>query len=102
MKNEEWLEKLKPEELPEPYCTIMTSIGTENTMKLINLYQGTGIYFPKVESILNRIRNRNIKREFNGGNYKELAIKYGLTDRWIRDIVHENILENQIGIFDKE
>lgn len=101
MNEQAWINELKPEELPEPYCTIMTNVGIENTLKIIELYQGTGVYFPKVESMLNKIRDRNIRREFNGGNYKELAIKYGLTERWIREIVHANMLENQTTLFDQ-
>lgn len=100
MNDQAWVNDLKPEELPEPYATIMTNIGIDNTLKIIDLYQGTGVYFPKAESILNKIRDRNIRREFRGGNYKELALKYGLTERWIREIVHANMLENQITLFD--
>lgn len=97
---EEWINDLKPEELPEPYSTIATNIGAENTIKIAKLYQGTGIYFPKLESILNKIRDKNIRKEFDGANYKELAIKYGLTEKWIREIINKDVDENQVNMFE--
>lgn len=97
---EEWIDKLNPKELPEPYGTIATNVGAENAIKIAKLYQGTGVYFPKLESILNKIRDKNIRREFDGGNYKELALKYGLTERWIREIINGNVDENQISLFE--
>lgn len=95
-----WSKNLKPEELPEPYKEMAKNIGIENTLKLVDLYQGAAIYFPKIEKVLIKIRDKNIRKEFNGGNYKELAIKYGLTERWIREIVSSNVLDNQISFND--
>ena len=55
-----------------------------------------------ISSIYQRIRE-----EFDGSNYKELAMRYGLTETWIRSIVLDKIreirekpLEGQMSIFD--
>ena len=34
-----------------------------------------------------------LKEEFDGSNYKELALKYGLTETWIRNIVLDKAKE---------
>jgi len=99
LSNENWLEELKPEELPEPYASIVIKLGIEHTLLLANLYQGTGVYFPKIDKLLAKIRDKKIKREFNGGNYKQLAIKYKLTEQWIREIVDNDHMVDQVSMF---
>ena len=56
-------------------------------------YGGTFIYIPKIESLGRTVRDKMIKEEFDGSNYKELALKYGLTEVWIRNIVSEKAAE---------
>lgn len=36
-----------------------------------------------------KLRNRQIRKNFYGGNYEELAIRYDLTEKQIRIIVHK-------------
>jgi Mor family transcriptional regulator len=97
----EWYEEINPDELPEPYKDMAKVIGMKHTIDLAKMYQGTGFYLPKLDSVLNRIRDKKIKSEFNGGNYKELAIRYGLTERWVRQIVDTSeVIDNQLNLFD--
>lgn len=35
-----------------------------------------------------KLRDQQIRRDFHGGNYEELAIQHGITERQIRTIVH--------------
>ena len=98
----EWYKEINPEELPPAYRDLSKLIGIENTFVVAKHYQGTGLYLPKLDGVLADLRNKKIKREFNGGNYKELAIKYGLTERWVREIVGVNECDNQISIFDTQ
>jgi Mor family transcriptional regulator len=95
-----WSELIDPKELPEPYNYMVTLIGIENTLKIANMYQGTGLYLPKLDSVLTKIRDRNIRKEFNGYNYRELAHKYNLTERWIRELILADHDINQISLFD--
>ncbi len=100
MAENEWYDEISADELPEPYKEIAKAIGMKHTIELAKLYQGTGFYLPKLDGVLNKIRDKKIKNEFNGSNYKELAIKYNLTERWIRQIVdNSNPVENQMTIF---
>lgn len=94
-----WIRELPIEQLPEPYRLIAHETGIENAMILATLFQGTGAYFPKLDTLLSEVRNKKIKEEFDGSNHKELARKYDLTERWIYEIVSTRLNENQISFF---
>ena len=65
------------------------AIGVEATKKLLEIFGGESIYFPKPQSVIRSCRDRRIYQEFNGFNFRELANRYELTTRQIRVIVHE-------------
>lgn len=98
----EWLDEINPDELPEPYRDISKMIGLRNTLKLADKYQGTAIYLPKLDALVRRARDERIRAEFNGGNYRALARKYGLTETWVRQVIAEglNADKNQISMFE--
>ena len=91
---------ITPEELPEPYRTMAYALNVKSALKIAELYQGTGLYFNKLDKTLIRLRDMKIIKEFNGANYKEVAIKYRLTEMRIRQIVSDSRGEDQISIFD--
>lgn len=98
---QEWMKEINPEVLPEPYKKLTSIIGLENTLKLAEEFQGTTLYFAKLDSTLKYLRDEKIREEFNGSNHKELAVKYGLTETWIRKILLEKPEEsNQIRLFE--
>lgn len=82
-------------------------IGMDAFRSLVRAFSGTSIYIPKIESLEKVIRDSRIREEFNGGNYRELALKYGLTETWIRNIVFDKAreikarpIDGQMSIFD--
>lgn len=79
------------------YRKIAEAIGISNLIKLSELIGGTTSYFPKSESFLRPVRDMRIKEEFNGCNHQELAIKYNVTERWVRQLCGEGITEGQIA-----
>lgn len=97
----DWIKELPADQLPEPYRLVAHEIGMESAMLLANLFQGTGTYFPKLDTLLQDLRNKKIRAEFDGKNYKELARKYDLTERWIYEIITQEVNENQISFFDR-
>lgn len=97
---QEWIEDLTPADLPEPYRQMAPIIGMASTVKLAELYGGTGVYFPKVASALRAARDRKICEEFNGGNYKELAQRYNLSEVWIREIIAGPTNKDQLNMFE--
>ncbi len=103
------LDQVQIENLDEEQKTLAELIGLEGFKNLVRAYNGTSIYVPKIESLEKTVRDEHIREEFDGGNYRELALKYGLTEIWIRNIVLEKAreikarpLDGQMSIFDLE
>jgi hypothetical protein len=63
-------------------------IGAEQARKVAAAFAGSALYFPR--SVLIEGKHRDIRREAgNGAGYRDLAEKYGYTERRIRQIVRE-------------
>lgn len=96
-----WIKYLDPEVLPEPYRKLSKMIGLENTLLLAQEFQGTNLYLPKLDSTLKAARDKRIREEFDGQNIKALALKYGLTESWVRQILGGYVADsNQGTLFD--
>ncbi len=78
--------KLKPEHLNGIYAEIANLLGVDVAAQLHRQYRGTQISFP-VELICREYIFDQIKKEYTGTNIRELATKYGYTEKWIRKIV---------------
>lgn len=63
------------------------TVGLEAYRKLVANYGGMSIYINKPETILRDLRNTEICNSFNGFNYRELAKKYHLSEKTVREIV---------------
>lgn len=87
------LDEVQLENLDEEQKTLAELIGLEGFKNLVRAFNGTSIYVPKIESLEKAVRDERIREEFNGGNYRELALKYGLTETWIRNIVLDKAKE---------
>lgn len=99
MEVQSWIvEEIKPEMLPEPYRKLCSVIGVINIISLAELFQGTTVYFPKLDVTLKSIRNARIRAEFNGGNVAELALKYNLTEVWVRNILQDILPDENQGV----
>ena len=99
---------IKPDDLPEECRQIAELIGFDALLKLIQARGGEHVYFPKLESVASAARNRAIRDEFNGRNYRYLAKKHGLTVRWVRVIVsnrksktneQRSAIQSQLSLF---
>lgn len=101
---EDWVNAIAPqvrlEDLPESYQEIARSVGVECALKLSECLGGRGFYFPQLDKILIPMRNKLIRREFNGANHWALARKYHLSERWIREIVEAKTIDNQLDLFE--
>lgn len=82
------------DDLREEQKQIAEVIGVDAYLELTRAFGGTSIYIAKAEEIVKRAdRDRQIREEFNGNNYSQLALKYGLTEVWIRNIVYDKAAE---------
>ena len=98
---EEMTQELETDMLPESgiYRKIADAIGIENLVKLAGIVGGSTIYLPKPDALVRPVRDAHIKAEFTGTNAIELAIKYNVTERWVRQLCGEGHLEGQYSLF---
>ena len=78
------------------------TVGLEAYRKLVANYGGMCIYIYKSETVLRELRNAEICNEFNGFNYRELAKKYNLSEKTVREIVSGKKyiqIDGQMGFF---
>lgn len=54
---------------------------------IVEVAGGTRMTFPDLKFLWRQERNRRIRIEFDGRNYEELGIKYGLKIRRVREIL---------------
>lgn len=78
------------EDLHPAYQQLAGVVGAENAIKLGKELGGEQFYFPKIGTGLAKVRNRKIIAEFKGGNYVELARKYGVTSVYVRNLIKNN------------
>ena len=77
-------------------------VGLETYRKLVANYGGMHVYICKSETILRELRNAEICEKFNGFNYRELAKKYNLSEKTVREIVSskkDEPMDGQISFF---
>lgn len=85
--SEEWLNELTTKDLPDGLLEAAQVVGIKTAFALANHFGGTYYYFPKVDKLLATLRDKKIREEFNGANHRELAMKYKLSETWVRQIV---------------
>ena len=76
------------EDFADIYMEIANAVGAETAIAIYELFKGQQILFPqklyKKEYIY-----RYVKENYNGRNVRELAQKFGYSDRRIRQILSE-------------
>lgn len=78
------------EELPEIYQEIEAILGRDAAWQLAQHLGGQQVYFPYWDKD-HKQRDRSIVRDRAAGmSYCELARKYGLTERRVRDILNSH------------
>jgi len=77
-------------------------IGVHNAEKLVDRFGGQEHFdIPKAEAALRHVRDIEIKRCWPGISQRELALKYRLTERRVREILgSERLGSNQMRLFE--
>lgn len=92
------------EDLPEELREMVDIIGFDNVLALARNYGGGAVYIHEWETVTRGARDRRIRAEFNGANYRDLAQAYGLTVSTIRNIVDNGRVKTtrhvQMGLFE--
>ena len=81
------LRRITIDDVPEEYHELVDVIGLDVFLELCRFVGGSQFYLPAIKSIELAGRNREIQSRFNGGNYKQLAAMFRLSDRQVRKIV---------------
>lgn len=74
--------------IPDNYKEFAEIVGIDALLKLADKYGGTMVYIPLRSRITRLERDRRIKEEFNGGNYRELVRKYNVSESTVRSIIN--------------
>ena len=82
--------KLRVSDLPSQFESIAIEIGIDKIKALFREFGGTSVYFPTEKMIYKEARDREIISEYNGFNHKELAIKYNMSESYIRVIINRH------------
>lgn len=84
-------------------------LGLEAYKRLLLMYAGSTFTVRMPDKITIPIRNKRIRSEFNGYNWGELARKYNLHEKTIRNIVSGEIsriraepMDGQASLFDDD
>ena len=82
--------KLKLSDLPPQFENIAMRLGIEKAKWLFEEFGGTSVYFPTEKMIYKDARDREIISQFNGFNHKELAVKYDMSESYVRAIINRH------------
>ena len=75
------------DDVPEGCRDLLDVFGMDVFIRLIEFCGGSSIYLPSKGSVFRNARNRVIRDEFDGGNFRELSGRFGISDMQIRNIV---------------
>lgn len=81
---------IKCEYLNGAYSELANLLGIEAVLKIHSAYRGQQITFP-VQLFSKEFLKKQIVNEYNGYNIKQLATKYGYSEKWVRQILKEHI-----------
>ena len=81
---------IKCEYLNGAYSELANLSGIEAVLKIHSAYRGQQITFP-VQLFSKEFLKKQIVDEYNGYNIKQLATKYGYSEKWVRQILKEHI-----------
>ena len=81
--------ELRAEHIPEDLYWLYELVGMEHFLQIIDTAGGEFLYFPKRSTLERTLRRQAIAKEYDGSNVRQLARKYGLSDRHIRTILQE-------------
>lgn len=95
---QDFLECVQYEDLDENDQDIADCIGLENFKNLVRTFGGSTISIKVAKNIALDYRNKQICSEFNGGNYKQLARKYNLSENSVYRIIRDHYKSKSKGL----
>lgn len=96
-KDKELLCTLTAKDLQEQHQMVADAIGVDGLIKLCEHFGGSSIYIPQKKELLKNKIYSMIYREYDGGNIKQLAVKYGVSEATVYNIVRERLITRKGG-----
>jgi len=92
------VEGIKKDDLTEAMQELCECIGMQGLINLMKRYGGGFVYVSTIEAAKKDARDREIRRELRAGKgYHQVALKYGLSDSWVRKIANQKT--RQLALF---
>ena len=82
------LEFLTYSDVPDSVKDVVEVIGMDDFKELVKLAGGSNLYIPNESNLIKPIRNRRIREEFKG-SYKDISLKYGISEIQVRNIINK-------------
>lgn len=106
---EQLVNELTLDDLEGEQRALAECLGLEAYRRLLIMYAGSTFTVRMPDKVTIPLRNKRIRSEFNGYNWGELARKYNLHEKTIRNIVSGEIsriraepMDGQASLFDDE
>ncbi len=96
---QDWMDEITEAELPESHRKYVRIMGLPAAIQFSREFGGGYVYVPKMDRILNLLRDRHVRKEFTGCNHRALGLKYNLSETWIRHIVESADEDRQASLF---
>lgn len=100
------VDKIQLEDLDSDQRQLAEIVGMQSYRRLIETFGGVSLYIPKPDSFEVMARNEQLRREFDGYNFRELARKYNLSEVWVRSLVSDRTkdirgrpIDGQVSLF---
>jgi hypothetical protein len=71
-----------------PFDELLNLVGFDALCAISEQFGGCAIYIPTRKRLFRNCIKKQVLQEFNGGNYRTLAIKYGVCERTIRNMTN--------------
>ena len=69
------------------YAEIANLLGVEAALTMHTAFRGQQLNFP-VNFFTSDFIREQVIHEYDGGNVKQLATKYGYSEKWVRNIIN--------------
>ena len=92
------LEFLTESDVPDSVKDVVDVIGIDAFKGLVKLAGGSLLYIPNESNLVKPIRNKMIKEEFRG-NYRDISVKYGISEIQVRNIINKEWIDFIIDLF---
>lgn len=88
---ERMLKEMTLDDLAEKHQLLAQAVGMDGLRNLVKSFGGGQIYIPKTADLLREMKIRAIRKEFDGLNLKQLAIKYDVSNSFVYNVIRDKI-----------